>query len=252
MSTTFLYILEFFLLPPGSTLLLLFIALMISRRLPLISFFTSLSAILLLIVLSMPIVARQFLINLQEYPALQMAELTKDSSDAVIVILGGGRYSAAPEYGYRDEISPHTLTRLRYGAALAKKLELPIVLSGGRRNANATSEAVIMNQVMVNVFKMNPKYLEVNGINTHEQAIAVKEQLAETNYKNIYLVTHAWHMKRAVTEFSHQGFKVTPAPMGFSATSKAQFEFLPSAAALASTSKALHEYYVLFYLNLTQ
>ena len=131
-------------------------------------------------------------------------------------------------------------------------LPISIVLSGGRRNANATSEAVIMNQVMVNVFNMNPKYLEVNGINTHEQAIAVKEQLSETEYKNIYLVTHAWHMKRAVVEFSHQGFNVIPAPMGFAATSKAEFEFLPSAAALSSTSRALHEYYVLFYLNLTQ
>ena len=200
----------------------------------------------------MPIVARQLLINLQQYPALQMTELTKGPSDAAIVILGGGRYSAAPEYGYRDEISPHTLTRLRYGAVLAKKLELPIVLSGGRRNANATSEAVIMNQVMVNVFNMNPKYLEVNGINTHQQAVAVKEQLSETDYNNIYLVTHAWHMKRAVAEFSHQGFNVIPAPMGFSATSRAEFEFLPSAAALSSTSRALHEYYVLFYLSLTQ
>jgi len=59
-------------------------------------------------------------------------------------------------------------------------------------------------------------------------------------------------MKRAVAEFSHQGFKVIPAPMGFAATAKAENAFLPSAAALASSSRALHEYYAHLYLNITQ
>ena len=252
MSSTLLHWLEFFILPPGITLVLLLLALIISRRAPLLSFFIGLSSVLLLVVLSMPIVARQLLINLQEYPAIQMNEIAKEQVNGAIVILGGGRYSAAPEYGYRDEVSPLTLERLRYGATLAQKLKLPIVLSGGRRNANATSEAVIMNQVMVSVFNMNPQYLEVNGANTHQQAIEVKKLLADKNITKIFLVTHAWHMKRAVTEFVIQGFEVHPTSMGFAATSKAENGFLPSAQALASSSKAMHEYYALLYLEITQ
>jgi len=126
-----------------------------------------------------------------------------------------------------------------------------VLLSGGRRDANATSEAVIMNQVMVNVFNNNPQYLEINGVNTHQQAIEVRKILASKTDTKIYLVTHAWHMKRAVAEFSRQGFDIQPTPMGFAATSKIDNLFLPSATALASTSRALHEYYALIYLDLT-
>ena len=249
MLTSILQTLELFLLPPGFVFILLLIALLLSRRLPRVSFLLSVSAVSLLMLLSMPIVARQLLSSLQEYPAISIMELTKGKSEGAIVILGGGRYSAAPEYGYRDEVSSFTLERLRYGAMIAQKLKLPILLSGGRRNANATSEAVIMNQVMVNDFNIDSQYLEINGINTHQQAIEVKKILLEQNIKEIYLVTHAWHMKRAINEFRRQGLIVKPAPMGFAATSNAMNEYLPSAFALASSSRALHEYYSLFYLD---
>ena len=134
-------------------------------------------------------------------------------------------------------------------ATIKRKLKLPILLSGGRRNENATSEAVIMNQVMVNDFNIDSQFLEINGINTHQQAIEVNKILLEKNINEIYLVTHAWHMKRAINEFRLQGIVVKPAPMGFAATSNAINEYLPSAFALASSSRALHEYYGLFYLN---
>ncbi len=252
MTASFLQRLEIFILPPGIILVLLVLALLIARKKPLLGSILSISGIVLLTTLSMPLVARYLLINLQDYPAIQSEKLTINSSEGVIVILGAGRYQAAPEYGYRDETSPLTLERLRYGAALANKLNLPVLLSGGRRNNNATSEAVMMNQVMVNVFNTHPKYLEVNGANTQQQAIEVKKVLSSHNNMKIYLVTHAWHMKRAVEAFSLQGFEVQPAPMGFAATSKIDNHLYPSAAALASSSRALHEYYALIFMKLTQ
>ncbi|MCP4412280.1 MAG: YdcF family protein, partial [Gammaproteobacteria bacterium] len=102
----------------------------------------------------------------------------------------------------------------------------------------------------VNVFNINPQYLEVTGINTFQQAMAVKKMLASKSSKKIYLITHAWHMKRAVAEFTLQGFDVHAAPMGFAATSAIENLYLPTATALASSSRALHEYYGLFYLKL--
>ena len=249
MLTSILQTLELLILPPGFVFVLLLIGLLLSRRLPRVSVFINVSALSLLLLLSMPVVARQLLSSLQEYPAIPVSELIKGKSEGVIVILGGGRYSAAPEYGYRDEVSTYTLERLRYGALIAEKLKLPILLSGGRRNENATSEAVIMNQVMVSDFNIDSQFLEINGINTHQQAIEVNKILLEKNINEIYLVTHAWHMKRAINEFRLQGLIVKPAPMGFAATSNAMNEYLPSAFALASSSRALHEYFGLFYLN---
>jgi len=251
MTANILHWLEFFILPPGIILVFLLSALLFSRRIPLLSSILSLTGIVLLVFLSMPIVARYLLINLQDYSVVEINNQNKDNSAGIIVILGAGRYQAAPEYGYRDEISPLTLERLRYGATLAEKLKLPVLLSGGRRDANATSEAVMMNQVMVNVFNTNPQYLEVSGVNTRQQAIEVRKILAAKEDTRIYLVTHAWHMKRAIAEFSRQGFDIQAAPMGFAATSKIDNLFLPSATALASTSRALHEYYALLYIELT-
>ena len=252
MGTTILTWLEFFILPPGIIFLFLIFALLISRRTPLLSFFISLSAIVMLYVLSMPLTARNLLSSLQTHPVIQLTDLHKGESGSAIVILGAGRYSSAPEYGYRDEISPLSLERIRYGANVAERLQLPIVLSGGNRYAEATSEAVIMNQIMVNIFKINTQYLEINSSNTHEQGIEVRNLLKDKDINTIYLVTHAWHMKRAVKEFTLQGFSVVPIPMGFAATSESRNAYLPSASALASTSRALHEYYALFYLRFSQ
>lgn len=249
MVTSLLHWLEFLLLPPGFNFILLLGALIFSRRAPLVSFIVTLSAILLLVLLSMPLVARQLLLNLQIHPAIAMIELTSGRPEGAIVILGGGRYASAPEYGYRDEISTLTLERLRYGATIAGKLKLPILLSGGRRNSNATSEAVIMNQVMVNVFNIHPQFLEINAVNTIEQAEEVKKILANKSINKIYLVTHAWHMQRAVRAFVQEGIEVTAAPVGFAATSNTENLYLPSASALASSSRAIHEYYGLLYLK---
>jgi len=252
MGTTILNQLEFFILPPGIIFVFLLFALLLSRRTPLFSFFISLSSIILLYVLSMPLTARNMLSGLQSHPVIQLTDLTQGDSGSAIVILGAGRYASAPEYGYRDEISPLSLERLRYGASIAERLNLPILLSGGNRNAEATSEAVIMNQLMVSVFKINTQYLEINSTNTHEQGVEVRKKLVEQEIDTIYLVTHAWHMKRAVKEFTLQGFSVIPLPMGFAATSESENVYLPSAAALASTSRALHEYYALLYLRFIQ
>ena len=109
-----------------------------------------------------------------------------------------------------------------------------------------------MNQIMISVFDINTQFLEINSTNTYQQAIEAKKILANKNISQIYLVTSAWHMKRAEAAFTAQGFKVIPAPMGFAATSKATNQFLPSAFALASSSRALHEYYALWYFNLFQ
>jgi len=102
--TSILNWLELLILPPGIILVVLLFALLISRRSPIVSSVLSITGILLLIVLSMPLVARYLLINLQDYPAIEMNNLNAEQSDGTIVILGAGRYSSAPEYGFRDEV----------------------------------------------------------------------------------------------------------------------------------------------------
>ena len=48
-----------------------------------------------------------------------------------IVVLGGGRYLGAPEYG-GDTVSEPTLVRVRYGAYLHRLVNKPLLVSGGK------------------------------------------------------------------------------------------------------------------------
>ena len=243
--------LEFLLLPPGLLIPFTVLGLLVMRRRKPLGLAVVLSGIVVTLLLAMPKVARYLISDLQTFPPIDVTnERLKDDTTA-IVVLGGGRYPNAPEYNDQDQVSPATLERLRYAAVLNKQLDLPMVLSGGRRNADATPEAVMMNKVLVDEYGVEPEYLEVHAANTREQAIQVRFLLSDTRISRVVLITHSWHMPRAVEEFEASGIEVIPAPMGFMATSTQRVNYIPSAAAMRISARALHEYYARFWLNLT-
>ena len=251
MTSDLILWLEFLLLPPGLLVPFSILGLLLVRKHKRFGLIVILCGIGLTLMLAMPKVARNLISDLQTYPPINTEDKLLQQNTAAIVVLGGGRYPNAPEYKDQDQISPATLERLRYAAVLNRKLELPMVLSGGRRNADATPEAVMMNKVMVDEYGMEPEYLEVHAANTREQATQVKFILDETTITTVVLITHSWHMPRAVEEFQSSGLAVIPAPMGYMATSTQRVNYIPSAAAMRISARALHEYYARFWLNLT-
>src|SRR5690606_30182135 len=54
--------------------------------------------------------------------------------------------------------------------------------------------------------------------NTYENALYVRELLAQADSNEIVLVTSALHMPRSVAIFERQGFSVTPAPVDYFVT----------------------------------
>ena len=53
--------------------------------------------------------------------------------------------------------------------------------------------------------------------------------LASARIRQVYLVTHAWHMPRARLAFERAGFEVIPAPTGYTTRQKPSLlAFLPS------------------------
>lgn len=68
-----------------------------------------------LLLLSLPVVGNALMAPLEPNPPITAAQLQRAQA---IVILGGGSYYAAPEYG-GDTVSYYTLERLRYGAPAA-------------------------------------------------------------------------------------------------------------------------------------
>ena len=61
--------------------------------------------------------------------------------------------------------------------------------------------------------------------------------------RRCYVVTHAWHMPRALAAFEAAGLEPVPAPTVFRAGPRAHVtEVLPSAKALRETQLAAHEW----------
>ena len=249
MNFSFLNWIEILLLPPGLLIPFLVLAGIWYKRRKVLAIISLTSGLLLVLIFSMPATARSLIKDLQIHPPINI-ETLENTDTTILVVLGGGRYADAPEFGNQDQISPATLERIRYAAYLSRELNVTMLLSGGRRNADSTPEAVMMNKVLVDEYNILPVYLEVNGANTRQQAIEVKELLKEKTIDRLILVTHAWHMRRAESEFSSQGFNVLPAPMGYLATGEHNINYLPSAAAMAISARALHEKYATIWTSL--
>jgi uncharacterized SAM-binding protein YcdF (DUF218 family) len=230
-------------LPPSSLIILLLIGigLIIKKRLVWGKRLVILSTIGL-IVLSLPITAMTLMSFNEPYPALTNHSIQNAKAEAII-ILGGGRNYDAEEYG-GDTVSEITLERIRYGVRLHRQTNLPILVTGGAPLHDRVPEGELMATALQQDFQVSPNWKETNSRNTAENAMFSYEILAKENVKDIFLVTHAWHLSRAVKIFEQQGFRVTPAPTafeGFGPSPLVFVDFLPNAKAFLKSYYALHE-----------
>ncbi len=129
-------------------------------------------------------------------------KLAKNPSSAIIV-LGGGRRKGAidvPEYQSQD-VSAQAAERLRHAARLARTLNIPILVSGGspdRTTKDELSEAQVMAQVLREEFGIDAKWIEDQSNTTEENLKNSLAILSRENIEKVYLVTHFWHMPRAM------------------------------------------------------
>jgi uncharacterized SAM-binding protein YcdF (DUF218 family) len=226
------------LLPPLNLLLLavLGLLLLIFRRTTGLTVLAASVAGLFL--LSMPAVGTT-LAALLEHRSVDGDEILGDAQ--AIVILGGGSYAAAPEYG-GDTVGAVTLERVRWGARLHRLSGLPILVSGGSPFATRTSEAAQMKIALNQDFRTDVKWMEEKSFNTFESARYARQQLAGAKIDRIALVTHAMHMPRARLVFEQAGFRVIEAPTGFSTLRPPGIlNFLPSSQGLELSRAFLYE-----------
>jgi uncharacterized SAM-binding protein YcdF (DUF218 family) len=166
---------------------------------------------------------------------------TKRPLADAIVVLGGGTYFNAPEYG-GDTVSKETLERLRFAAKLQRETGKPILVTGGSPQGNNSSEAGQMKQVLEQEFKVPVQWTEGTSDNTQENANLSRRMLQQSGITRIYLVTHAWHMPRSVLAFQAAGFQVVPAPTAYTTRFKTGLlDFLPNAKALHDSRIFMHE-----------
>ncbi|MCG6872694.1 MAG: YdcF family protein [Gammaproteobacteria bacterium] len=230
------------LLPPGIFVVLGLLALLLwkhSRLARLLAW----ADITLLVVLSLPAVGNHLLSRLQA----EVSPLDPQALPAAqaIVVLGGGRYAAAPEFGGVDVSSGAALERLRYAAWLQRRTGLPLLLSGGSAFGQQRPESELMAESLSRDFGVRARWTETRSRTTFENAKFSRKLLAAEGIDRILLVTHALHMPRANASFGAAGFDVVPAPTVFltrGAFSDTLLNYLPSMGGLRASDAALHEY----------
>ncbi len=227
-----------FLVPPLNVLLLGTAGLLLLKRRPRIGKLLIGLALGLLYLLSTPYFAARAL-KLIEPPALQESS-SRDKAQA-IVVLGAGTYFQAPDYG-SDTVNRLGLERLRYAARLYRATAKPILVSGGKPQGGTISEAAQMKSALVNEFKIPVTWEESASDTTFESATDCRSVLKAVGINRIYLVTHAWHMSRAVLAFEAAGFSVIPAPTGFTTLPPDPLElYLPNPQGMFESYLFMHE-----------
>lgn len=226
------------LLPPLNVLMLGAIGLMLWRKRPTVARWLVTTSFTLLWLLSTPYVSNGLLRALEGTP--RSADPATQPADAIVVLGAGTRFDAR-EYG-GDTVSDEGLVRLRYAAKLQRETGKPLLATGGTPEGGALSEAQHMKAALENEFHVPVKWTEDASRNTWENAIFSYRTLSPLGIRRVYVVTHAWHMRRAVLAFRAAGFEVVPAPTDYAGETKTQiFDFIPSVDALRSSSWFLHE-----------
>jgi uncharacterized SAM-binding protein YcdF (DUF218 family) len=225
-------------LPPFSLILLVLAGLWLSRRRPKTGYGIAVVSLLTLLALSMPLVAGNLIRSLEWYGPIQAEQLAKAQA---IVILGGGNYRGAPEYG-GDTVGHITLERIRYGIHLQRQTHLPILVTGGAP-FGGRPEADTMAESIREDFSGTVRWVENSSRDTAENAALSAPMLRASGISRIVLISQAWHLPRARSHFEHAGLQVIPAPTGFNTAASVSLEqLLPQAGALAASSRAIQEW----------
>lgn len=170
---------------------------------------------------------------------------------AAIVVLGSGMEPYAPEYGVSN-LTRHSVERLRYGIWLGRETGIPVAFSGGVGwvlPEEGKTEAQVASQIAAQEFGRPLKWLEDKSRDTRENAAFSIALLKPLGIKRIVLVTHGWHMPRAVRAFEEAAGKgsdiqIEAAPMGLArAVEATSLTWIPSTHGITEVRNIVRELY---------
>ncbi|HIJ80384.1 MAG TPA: YdcF family protein [Desulfuromonadales bacterium] len=250
MSLVVKKIIAAFLLPPGCIILMLSgCALFHFRRRRTAVALGFIVPALLLWALSSAYVADALLATLERNLIIP----THPAGD-VIVMLGSGSYDRVPDLSGSGAPTEAALARMVTAVRLQRRLDIPILVSGGSVFDGHVAEAQLVRRFMIDLGVPSARILvEDKSRDTIENARFSRKILQQRGFTRPLLVTSAFHMRRAKEAFRKAGVAVTPVPSSFQ-TSRHRppvwADWFPDAGALGTTSTVLREYLGLLYYTL--
>ncbi len=217
------------LLPPVPLIALLLLAWWWQRRRPGLATALQLTTVLALWFSHCQITGQLLEQQLVVAPTLstqRLAELRRSLADnrTAIVVLGDGVRPLASEYG-ESHPGAASLERLHYGLWLARQVPAPLMLSGGASwsRPDGPAEAAVLARVAGRDLGRQVRWIESESHDTRGMARFALLQLHKDGVDQVILVTHGWHMRRALRAFADEAartampIKLVPAPMGMAA-----------------------------------
>ncbi len=231
-------------LPPASLLLLLLAGWVLSWRYRIVGGVVIAMAFVGLWACATPLVSGGLLAWLDRHPPVTAAV----DADAIVVLSAGTvRFDGGTPERRPDEL---TWERLQEAAQLHRLTGLPIVVSGGP-TGNGVIAAEPMAAALRDLFLIEEVWAETTSTNTMENATDTARLLARHNMQRILLVTHGWHLPRALLAFSQTPLEVVPAPATISTVPPMNLSaVLPTGRALSESYFAFHEIFGILWYNL--
>ncbi len=240
------------LLPPALQIICIVVGLLMWRMYRRLAIASLLAGLMSLWLLSTPVIGL-FLHVWLEAPFQAYTPDEPPQGVEAIVVLGAGRHYQAAEYG-DDTLSHSALWRLRYGGYLAKRWDLPVIVSGGNvREFERLPEAAMGADFLKKELGVTTVWQEDRSRNTWENAQFTRDLLIEKSINKVVLVTHGYHMRRSTYSFMQAGVEHIAMPTGLVAHHSMTGwwgNWLPSAGALGLSYRALHEYMGLLFYRL--
>lgn len=160
-------------------------------------------SLVLLFTLGLSVVGVGLLVSLER----GVASAPPPTAPPGAIVILGGEIARTPE---GLEPGPMTLQRLLAGARLWRQVHLPVLVSGGSLEGEEPL-ALVMQRALVRDFGVPVRWVEPRSKTTWENAEDSAAILRPLGITTVYLVTHAWHEKRAMLAFRH--FGLTPVPV---------------------------------------
>ena len=239
---SFTYLIGGVLVPPSSLILLGLLGVGLRRRRPAIGNALTGFSLLALLLLSLPLSSALLMSRLEPPPLRDTAAMARAQAQA-IVILAGGTAHGAPEWG-GDTVNVFTLQRVRYGARLARRTQLPVLITGAAPRDGHAGEAALMRELLEGEFGVAVRWFDERARTTAGNAREAAALLGAAGVTRIVLVTSAFHMPRAQRVFERAGLQVLAAPTGYFGWNDEPFvwtDLVPSGDALRVSYIALRE-----------
>ncbi|MDQ1300489.1 MAG: hypothetical protein QG637_407 [Chloroflexota bacterium] len=229
-----------FILPPVNLALLAMIGLVLARYRPRLGWTVATISMAGLLLLSLPVVSGRLLLSLEE--GSTSSPPSEDPPRAIVIL--GAEVTRVRNDPTRSAIAGQmTLDRLRTGAAVARRTDLPILVTGGSAQTDVPPVGALMASSLTEDFRVPVRWAETVSRDTWQNATLSARILQQEGIRSVYLVTSSWHMRRSLLAFRRAGLVATPVPASPPPPmTLAPADFIPRAGAWEVAYFAFHEW----------